>query len=45
MTREQEIQRLKDLIAQGDELEKHGYPTGIMNDINRKLLADLEGKA
>lgn len=34
----EEIQQLRDLIAEGDELARQGYDTEMMNSINRVLL-------
>lgn len=33
-----EIQQLRDLIAEGDELARQGYDTEMMNSMNRVLL-------
>jgi hypothetical protein len=42
MNKTKEIEALKEHIKQGEELEKLGYPTGHLNEINRKILEDLE---
>jgi hypothetical protein len=44
MSKQDDINELKELIAQGEEFEKMGYDCGMMNAINKQLLADLESK-
>lgn len=40
-TREEKIEKLERLIDQGEELADQGYPTDLLNNINRKLLERL----
>lgn len=39
-----DIAQLKQLIAEGKELEALGFPTGTLNAMNQSLLDELEGK-
>lgn len=42
MTKEEQIAELKNIIKQGEELERQGYPTGLSNEMNKFLLRKLE---
>ena len=41
MNETKELEALMEHIKQGEELEKLGYPTGCMNEINRKILESI----
>lgn len=42
MTIAEEIAHLKEVIAQGDRLAEHGFPTQGMNELNKMFLKELE---